>query len=217
VTRRVLPPYFYVADSLSQVTLLATLESKSVSLMNYRYDGLDFWSFTWNGAIPYTKNLTTGVITYSAASPTPPRTSFAKFYRRGVMLKEILKSAILKGDVEMPPGFNDGMDFTTPIKVLAAEVNDANYYQNRGFPGRFSNQWNFNISATTYSANSGIGSNPQQNFIDYVQMAMRWTPDSVALVYPPARCPIIHAKYPVVVKWMKDKYDIDLVKIATKP
>lgn len=206
VTKRVLPPYFYVADSVARGYSFGTFEYLTDTEYKYYYYGLDFWSFCWDGAKVYTKNLTTGAITYPAISKRP-ETSFAIFYKRGVMLKEIMKNAVNVGNIKVPENFSTGFDFTTTISSITT---DPNFYMKRGFPGRWSNRLNFNRSTT-------LTTTQMQNFIDYIHMCMRWTPDSIAVQYPPSQYPLIHQKYPIVIKHMKDNYGIDLNKIATKP
>jgi hypothetical protein len=209
-TNKVLPPYFYVADSVYQDVISGT--TQTTRPINYEYAGLDFWSFTWNGKRAATKNLTTGVVTYTTQRFRPV-TSFDYFYRRGVMLKEIYKTAVNKGTIVPPDNFNSGIDFSTAIVTAAASENDPNYYKKRGFPGQMNNTLNFNMSAVSLITNTG----PTRNFMDYIHMCMRWTPDSIEVNYPKAKFPLIHQKYPIVIQYMKDKYNVDLNKIATKP
>ncbi|TKB97198.1 hypothetical protein [Pedobacter cryotolerans] len=210
ITNKVLPPYFYVADSLSQSSVTGTFQTTTP--INYYYTGLDFWAFTWDGVRGETKNLTTGVSTYTTAR-VRPITSFQYFYKRGVILKEIFKSAVDKGNIVPPENFNSGIDFTTPIVTAAASSSDVNYYKKRGFPGQMTNTLNFNIGIVSLVTNTG----PTRNFIDYIHLCMRYKPDSIEVNYPKSQFPIIHQKYPIVIQYMKDKYGIDLDKIATKP
>ena len=211
ITSKVLPPYFYVADSIHQRSdILPVLES--VIATTYFYAGLDFWSFTWNGKQPWTKILSTGSISYSAKINRPTN-SFEYFYRRGVMLKEIYKKAVTIGNIIVPENFNSGFDFTTAVKYASGTENDVNYYKKRGFPGQMTNITNFNITSLSVVSRTG----PTQNFIDYLHLCMRYTPDSIEVLYPVAKYPVIHSKYPVVIKYMKDNYGIDLTEIAKKP
>lgn len=214
ITKKVLPPYFYVADSIGQLTVTPTAEF--VSPTAYYYTGMDFWSFTWNPAVSYTKIYATGVITYSTRI-SKPNTSFSSFYRRGVMLKEIFKGAVNNGNIKVPESFNTGFDFITPIKNATADANDVNYYKKRGFPGRWSNTLNFNSSITTNLVSTLPNTGITQNFIDYIHLCMRFQPDSIEVNYPISQYPLIHQKYPIVIQYMKDNYNIDLAKIATKP
>jgi hypothetical protein len=210
ITKKVLPPYFYVADSVYQFSVLGTLEYTSA--FPYVYNGLDFWSFCWNGYAPWQKNTTTGAITYTTQT-RKPTTPYYYFYRRGVMLKEVFKTAVNIGNIVTPENFSSGLDFTTAVKYASGTETDVNYFKKRGFPGQMTNTLNFNISNLT----SITKTSPNQNFIDYIHLCMRYTPDSIEVNYPIAKFPIIHQKYPIVVQHMKEKYGIDLVKIATKP
>lgn len=207
ITKGVLPPYFYVADSV--YTLTAT--SKQVTTTTHKYDGRDFWLLSWNGAQPYTINSTTGVVTMGKMTLKPTSSNFNYFYRRGVMLKEVFRGAIFRGNIEVPVDFSTGFDYVTAIKT--SPETDPNYYKNRGFPGHFSNKLNFNQSIMTAITNTGT----KQNFLDYIHLCMRYSEDSIKILYPPAKYPLINQKYPVVIKYMKEKYGVDLVELAKKP
>lgn len=210
VTKKVLPPHFYVADSVFQKSIIGYLET--ISATTYNYAGLDFWCFTWNGIRPYSKNNNTGVITYNTQT-FKPRNSFEYFYRRGVMLKEIFKKAVTIGNITVPENFSSDIDFVTAVKYAAGTENDVNYYKKRGFPGYMNNTLNFNISPLYTISSTG----PTQIFIDYIHLCMRYSADSIEVLYPKASFPVIHQKYPVVIKYMKDKYGVDLEKISSKP
>lgn len=209
ITKRVLPPYFYIADSIHQVNIFSeSYISRSVT--NYFYTGLDFWMFTWNGIGGYTK---IGENTNISAPLERPNTPFSYFYRRGVMLKEVYKKAVLNGNITVPEGFNDGFDFITKIETAASKETDPNYYKTRGFPGQFTNTLRFDqtiLPLINYT-------NPQQNFADYLLLCMRYQPDSIEVLFPKAKFPKIHQKYPIAIKHMKDTYGIDLNELSTKP
>lgn len=211
VTKMVLPPYFYVADSVADVSVIPNY-SESLNAVANIFNGLDFWSFTWDGAAGYTKMLATGAVTKRAAAVRPSN-PFSVFYKRGIILKEVLKMAINKGNIKSPDDFSVGFDFVTATTNLAGSENEPNYYMKRGFPGQMTNSNNFNITNLVLVTRTS----EKQNFIDYVHLCMRYTPDSIELVYPKAKYPLIHQKYPIVIKHMKDNYNIDLNKIATKP
>lgn len=213
VTKKILPPYFYVADSISQLSVIsnATTTLEMMSAYPYRYDGLDFWSFCWNGVSTYTK--LNGAVISQQPPLTRPKDSFSYFYRRGVMLKEIYRKAVVNGNVSIPEGFNSGFDFTTPVKYLKGTEGDPNYYKTRGFPGQMTNTGKFdiaNLSRVTFT-------NEMKNFIDYLHLCMRYTPDSIEINYPISQHPVIHEKYPIVINHMKDKYGVDLAEMAKKP
>ncbi len=208
ITTKILPPYFYVADSIYQKSDLGAVVFTTAT--TYYYTGLDFWAFTWNGIRPWT--MVNGTTTYSAQI-FRPRNSFEYFYRRGVMLKEIYKKAVTNGNIVVPANFSSDLDFTTAVKYATGTENDVNYYKKRGFPGQMTNTLNFNISYISSVSRTG----PTQNFIDYIHLCMRYTADSIEVLYPIAKYPIIHQKYPVVIQYMKDNYGINLTQIATKP
>lgn len=210
ITKKVLPPYFYLADSIYQKTVVGYLEY--ISATTYNYAGLDFWCFTWNGVRPWTKNNNAGTISYSS-QVYRPRNSFEYFYRRGVMLKEIYKKAVTMGNIKVPEGFSSDLDFVTAVKSATGTENDPNYYLKRGFPGIMNSALNFNLSKLSSISSTG----PTQIFIDYIHLCMRYSADSIEVICPKAKYPIIHQKYPIVINYMKDKYGVDLEKISKKP
>lgn len=214
ITKKVLPPYFYIADSISQYSKIENPTStfESVTPTSYFYTGIDFWSFTWNNAASWSKMNGT----YTAQPSNPlirPRTPFQVFYRRGVMLKEVYKNSIIKGNIVPPEGFNTGFDFTTKVESAAAMKDNPNYYLTRGFPGILASSLNFNLSRLTSVTQTG----PSLIFRDYVLLSMRYDADSIEKLMPKASYPMIHEKYTIVIEHMKNKYGIDLTKIATKP
>ncbi|MEA4868367.1 hypothetical protein SDC9_73470 [bioreactor metagenome] len=210
ITKRVLPPYFYVADSIFQMSSLAGGLLVSKQAQTYIYNGLDFWAFCWNGCQPWQDMM--GNVTYLAITGKPS-TPFEKFYRRGVMLKEIFKKAADLGNIGVPEDFSSGLDFTTAIKYATGTENDPNYFKKRGFPGQMISNTNFNITNLT----SITRTSPSQVFTDYIHLCMRYTADSIEVLYPKAKYPIIHQKYPIAIEYIKGKFGIDLVEIATKP
>lgn len=213
ITNKILLPYFYVADSVYQKSLIsnATTTLESVVAYPYVYNGLDYWSFCWNGAGQWTK--LNGSLISSSLPVTKPVTSYQKFYRRGVMLKEVFKKAVINGNIKIPEGFANGFDFTTAIKYAAGTENDVNYYKKRGFPGQMTNVNNFDLTQLTLVTRTG----PIQIFADYIHLCMRYQADSIEILYPKAKYPLIHQKYPIVIDYIKNQFDIDLASIATKP
>ena len=213
ITNKILLPYFYVADSIYQKSLIsnATTTLESVVAYPYVYNGLDYWSFCWNGAGQWTK--LNGSLISSSLPTTRPVTSYQKFYRRGVMLKEVFKKDVLNGIIKIPDGFATGFDFTTAIKYAAGTETDVNYYKRRGFPGQMTNVNNFDLTQLTLVTRT----NPTQIFADYIHLCMRYQADSIEILYPKAKYPLIHEKYPIVIDFIKNQYKIDLSSIAAKP
>lgn len=209
-TKRILPPYFYIADSIYAIT--ANTPALSVTTAYpYTYDGLDFWLFAWNGFQGVM--VVNGNEMLNGTRVPRPRTPFEYFYRSRVMLKEVYKSAVEKEYIAVPDGFNAGFDFTTAVQTAASQKANPNYYIRRGFPGQFNNKTNFNAAVLANITRT----NPRQNFIDYLHLCMRYQPDSIQIVYPQEEYPIIHEKYPIIINYMKEKYGIDLNAIASKP
>lgn len=210
ITKRVLPPYFYVADSVYAISSSGPgNELKSATYTTHVYDGRDFWLFTWNGCQPW--NIVNGKVTLSKRTLSPTYSSFNYFYRRGVMLKEVFRGAVLNGNIEVPADFSTGFDFTT--KIVTTPDTDANYYKTRGFPGQLNNKLNFNLGTLALITSTS----PKQNFIDYMLLCMRYSEDSIKILYPPAKYPLINQKYPLVINYMKDKYGVDLNELSKKP
>lgn len=216
ISRKVLPPYYYIADSVRQKTILNSNngEVENQGTTNFIYTGLDFWFVGWNNASSYMKYVATGAyITGPSVPELRPKTPFAVFYRRGTIIKEVYKKAVEIGNIVPPVGFADGLDFVTKVESAVAKKDDPNYYMKRGFPGYMNNTLNFKMNPITVVTQTS----PVLIFTNYIHLCMRYTPDSIAILYPQKDYPIIHEKYPIVLEHMKTKYNIDLTKIATKP
>lgn len=211
ITKRVLPPYFYVADSVYQYLEFADVLFYTVDF-TYIYDGLDYWSFCWNGYETWQHYPSMGMTIPGTAVPRPT-TPYEYFWRRGVMLKEIYKHAVLVGNIQIPENFNSGFDFATQVQYSYGTEDSPDYFKTRGFPGQMNNKNNF-----TFENLSGVQrTSPIQNFIDYLHLCMRYTEEEIEEHYPIAKHPLIHEKYPIVLRYMKDNYKIDLQAIATEP
>lgn len=207
VTKGVLPRYFYLADSVADYYIFPNI-LESYQPISYIFDGFDSWCFTWNGRGSYIKDLISSQISIGKGNPSP-QTAFSRFYKRGVILKEVIRQSINNGNIKVLSLFNRDFDFKTPI---SSNRNDANFSFTRGFPGQFTNSKAFEIT----SISNVSSTNEKQNFIDYVMLCMRYAPDSIEIKYPKSEYPLIHAKYPIVLKYMKEEYELDLLKIATK-
>lgn len=210
ITRKVLPPYYYIADSVHQITIQGDIQMCSTTA--FIYNGLDFWFFGWNNASAWTMRDGEYLIKPSVPS-IRPKTPFGIFYKRGTILKEVFKKAVEVGNIIPPEGFADGFDFVTKVETAAGLRDNPNYYMKRGFPGQMTNQLRFDMAALALVTQT----NSTTIFTNYIHLCMRYTTDSIEVVYPKADFPMIHQKYPIVLDYMKNKYNIDLGKIATKP
>ena len=59
--------------------------------------------------------------------------------------------------------------------------------------------------------------NPQTNFMQYINLGMRYTKEEYEALRPSAKYPWVHEKRQVVIDYMKRVHNIDLVAIVRGP
>lgn len=98
------------------------------------------------------------------------------------------------------------------MKHLLGTENDKDYYKKRGFPGQLGGRYD-SFGKLLYIKDTS----PQKNFIDYMHLAIRYTRDSVAILYPPGEYPKIIQYYDFTVDYLKKDYNWDIAKAAEMP
>ncbi len=198
----ILPNYIYLAQDL-RTKMYAGGDN---SLPIY-WDGQDFWAFCLKmdpkGLSPWTTCFDL------------PKTPWEYKLRRGVILQNIISKIVTKGKVTVPVEFVEDFDYKTAITSSEAALNDndPNYYKTRGFPGQFL-VTSF-LKFTTYNSIRYV--NPEKNFTSYLHLSMRYSRDSVLILYPAEKFPKIIKYYDFTVKYMKDNYDWDLTEMERWP
>lgn len=203
------PPYIYLAYDMRTYTLSSTKES--VTPLELKVDGIDFWSISLIGETPWQK-LNSGPIEYLTGKIEFPETPYNIFYKRGMILKEIFKIAVTKGKIKVPENFNNGFDFTTATVNTAGSEGNVNNYKRRGFPGQIRTVPTFEFSALPNITSTSA----QRNFIDYIHLCMRYTVTELEAIYPKLQFPVIHAKYKECADYILSEYKVNLSEISDK-
>jgi len=140
--------------------------------------------------------------------------------KRYSFINQIITPQRKDGTIAEPEGFREGIDFTKSWKKN--NPNDPGYPPTLGFiPWIDDNgkekSWS-SMYATYYKTpNYNSGSNYYDYFMSYVRAAMIYTTEEFYAKYPKDKYPIISRQYETVVKYMKDKYGLDLPGIAKGP
>lgn len=209
VLAKVLPMYYYMAYDYHYIWRLefggmVLMEQKV--MMSDVYDGMDFWAVCLYAENDDTEMEISNII-------EPPVTKEDFYYRRGEILLHILDKSFEKGNIEVPVGFGDGIDYKTEVKWRYGDEDDENYYIKRGFPGIMEV-----FDKDGFKKLEGISSiNNIKNFLQYIHLGMYYTKEALEKKMPQAKYPLIWEKRNFVVNYMKTNYDIDLEAIAEGP
>ena len=201
---RVLPNYIYLVDDLRQkgswtygYTPLACL-----------WDGLDYWAFSFRAKEENLAVIDYGNgFVYKPYKPYDlPKGSWEYKVRRTVILQNVETKIVEKGNVAIPVEFESGGDFDYS-KSFSSSMTADNYFKKLGYLGQ--------MTPTSYNFSNPSGKmTVQTNFTNYLKLGLRYTRDSVLIVYPPEQYPLIIKYYDFTMKYLKDKYGWDLVKAA---
>lgn len=203
----VLPNYIYLADDLRQ---LGSYTGGFAPLTCY-WDGLDFWAFSFRAKEENLAYLDygNGLIIKPFKPYDLPKTPWEYKTRRTVILQNILVKIVNKDNITIPAEFKSGGDFDYSKKystVLSAD----NYFMKLGYPG--------NMVKTAYDFSNPSGTlTAKSTFINYLQLGLRYTRDSVLIKYPQDKYPLIIKYYDITVKYMQSKYNWDITKMAEWP
>ncbi len=140
--------------------------------------------------------------------------------KRFNFINQILTPQRLDGTIPEPEGFRDGIDFTTAWSKY--NPSSVNYPPTRGFilwikdTGK-EMAWGSVYMSYYAKENYNSGGNYYDYFWSYVRAAMYYTPEEFYAKYPKDKYPLVSRQYEAAVKYMKDKYGIDLPGIAKGP
>lgn len=144
---------------------------------------------------------------------------------RCILIIELIKNAIEKGEIESPDEFWEGFDFGANTKLELNNPYKSNYKYKMGFVeminDNFGTGYNKQVWVDYYFTSTYYwekGKYPAYNlFTTYIKNAIWLTPEEFAAKYNPQKYPMITEKYNIVVNHMKEVYGIDLVGIANGP
>lgn len=208
---KVLPMYWYMAyDFHSYMELdLGFMVLKYKTPMKSDYNGLDFWVICLEGEDPSLESNSS-----SDQKIDFPVTKRDFFLRRGDVLETILLNSFDKGNIEMPASFETGFDYKTEIKKESWEVNDENYYLNRGFPGSY----DVNGIEFGFSRLEKIGDiSNAKNFQNYIRFCLYYSETELDEKYPRSKYPLLREKRDFVANYFKTTYDVDFDLIIEGP
>ena len=153
--------------------------------------------------------------------------------RRCALVYQFILKAWKQGKIVQPEGMMDGLDLETAFSYdhQNPEMNTGskNHPWKRGFVwyiypefdpdlnrGQFENTSTY---ISYYDGNGRTKLDREDNvyFLNYVRAAMYYTRTEFFAKYSETKFPIIKEKYELVVKYMKEKYAIDLEGIANGP
>lgn len=205
IVSKVLPMYWYmIYDYHNSISLpIPGFEMILKVAHPFSYDGLDFWGVClfYGDPCPLTGER--------VKTPETPE-EFA--IRRGEILGFIMGKAYEKGNFEIPADFHNGLDYKTEITSKYGDEDKENFYVRRGFVGKMGPRFD------SYSGLEKISDAiPDRVFLEHINFAIRYTDEEYESMWPSASYPLVHEKRNYVIKYMKDKYNIDLRAIARGP
>lgn len=199
ITQRVLPPYWYMMYDFHAAWDFGTMTIKTD--LTYYNEGLDFWVTCLEGE--YNSFLGT--------QTKRPETAAEYLQYRGWIFCAIFTKACANGNIVIPEEFHVGFDYQTEVVNLSAYEDDENFYIRRGFPGQMLNGFNFS------PLSSIARTNRTDNFVQYLNLAMRYSREEYEALWPSSEYPFIYEKRQFVIDYMKNTYNIDLEAIQRGP
>lgn len=144
---------------------------------------------------------------------------------RCVLIIEIIKNAIDKGEIDSPNEFWSGFNFGEDQKIDNNDPTRDNYKYKLGFVDRINDNfgtgsqkqvWPNDIITSSYYWEKN--KYPDYNlFTTYIKNIMWLTPEGFEARYPSNKYPMIKEKREIIVNHMMEKYGINLVGIANGP
>lgn len=216
--RGILPPNIYFVNNYVKVSVniyesIFPNAKPFFSEPQYRiFTGLDFWGFCFS------------VDSYVTAQGEEkneklPATPFEYSKYKEVIIKNILDKMMVKGRI-VPPNYFDpaialDLDYNTPIKNLAQEVGDKDYYKRRGFPETVRGLGGYYALAAVFNSAGKPYVSPSLLFKDYVWIGLRYTKEQIETNYKDF--PLIIKYYNMVAQYLLTNYRLDLNAMATYP
>lgn len=187
-----------------------------------KFDGFDYWAISFSNTELYwlqkraelkDKENKTDV---EKAELTKANETMA--VKRFSFINQFLTSQRMDNTLPEPEGLRDGMDFVSSLN--RSNPNHKNYVFNRGLirwvDDNGVEEESLGSIYTSYykQPNYNSGGFYRDFFSLYIRAAMRFSPEEFYEKYPKEKYPLISEKYELVVRYMKDKYGIDLPGIA---
>lgn len=210
ITEKVFPMYWYLTYDFYSV--LSFMPVPTAQLNHSAATFLDAWLTCFWGE----EHVNPGNISNPATAWKSPVSGIKDSYtrRRYDILSCILSEAIDRGNIAIPEEFDTGFDHGTRLVTSNTDEDRANpnHYLNRGYPGTINST---SLDFTNHS--STTAPNAKTTFLNYIKIALRLTPAEREVLFPSANYPFIKEKFDYMQRYMKEKYNIDLEKIANGP
>ena len=124
----------------------------------------------------------------------------------------ILTKPCENGTIVVPEEFQVGFDYQTPVSYQDGYEHEDDYYIKRGFPGRIL------TSSFTFIPLQDISKiTPQNNFIQYINLGIRYSKEEYEAMWPSSEYSLIHEKRQFVIDYMKSTYNVDLEAMHDGP
>lgn len=175
-----------------------------------KFDGMDFWAICLEGRSPGALPEYEGMMGKPYEQIFRPSTTEEFWNTRVLILLQIVKKMVEKGNIVPPEGFAEMFDFKTAVAAGNANIEDPNYPYARGFPA----QWYDDNSPSVYPITSLSETSPIHNFRQYLHNAMIFTREQMLEKY--AKFPNIIENYDYIVNYMKTQYGWDVATIAER-
>lgn len=187
-----------------------------------KFDGFDYWAISFSNTELYwlqkraelkDKENKTDVEKAELA-----KANETMAVKRFSFINQFLTSQRMDNTLPEPEGLRDGMDFVSSLN--RSNPNHKNYVFNRGLirwvdDNGVEEESLWSIYTSYYKQpNYNSGGFYRDFFSLYIRAAMRFSPEEFYEKYPKEKYPLISEKYELVVRYMKDKYGIDLPGIA---
>ena len=187
-----------------------------------KFDGFDYWAISFSNTELYwlqkraelkDKENKTDVEKAELA-----KANETMAVKRFCFINQFLTSQRMDNTLPEPEGLRDGMDFVSSLN--RSNPNHKNYVFNRGLirwvdDNGVEEESLWSIYTSYYKQpNYNSGGFYRDFFSLYIRAAMRFSPEEFYEKYPKEKYPLISEKYELVVRYMKDKYGIDLPGIA---
>ena len=222
ITERVLPMYWYMVYDYCSYTVMELGATKMETFspkIKQDADKTDCWITCFWGSSDHNCLKMNGMV-MGQSSPEgwrSPLKGDKESYkiRRLFILYDIINGAINKGNIPFPEKeFNSGFNFDKPVVTGNDEESIANedYYLRRGFPGHI------NPSSTEYFPynDAQTSRNPRETFINYVQIAMKFSKVEREKMWPSATYPFMSSKFEYITNYLK-KFGVDVEAISQGP
>ena len=193
ISKETFKPYIYLASGFQLASYFG--EYVFYTNMPLLADGMDYWIFSLPPNVIYGKPLEAN-----------------EKYIRTQIIAAYFRAAYERGALVMPAGFGNNVDYSTQLEI--EDTTNENYFLNRGFTHyinlQASNEKDMRIPPEGYKAEQLSKLKNGADFINYI----------TALIFDPdfnntyKDYPLVLERASIVIDYMKEQYDIDLIAIA---